>query len=66
MPFKSLAQEHFMYSQHPKIAAKWSAEFGPQPNLPKQVSTDIKQDIPQKHGPSPWMHMKPNKPMEGM
>jgi len=26
MPFKSLKQKRFMYSQHPKIAKRWEAE----------------------------------------
>lgn len=28
MPFKSKAQMRFMYSQEPKIAAKWEKEYG--------------------------------------
>lgn len=32
MPFKSKAQERFMFSQHPKIAKRWAKET---PNIKK-------------------------------
>ncbi len=28
MPFKSLAQQRFMYANHPEIAKRWQAEYG--------------------------------------
>ncbi len=28
MPFKSLAQQRFMYANHPQIAKRWQAEYG--------------------------------------
>lgn len=37
MPFKSQAQRAFMYSQHPEIAKKWSAEYPNQGKLPKKL-----------------------------
>jgi hypothetical protein len=37
MPFRSQAQRAFMYSNHPTIAKRWSAEFPNQGKLPKHV-----------------------------
>ena len=36
MPFKSSAQRRLMYAKHPKIAARWTAEYD-QKNLPEKV-----------------------------
>lgn len=36
MPFKSEAQRKFMYAKHPKIAKRWTKEYGPQHDLPKK------------------------------
>lgn len=38
MPFKSLAQERFMYAEHPAIAKRFQAETPPGP-LPKRIQT---------------------------
>lgn len=38
MPFKSQAQRSFMYSQHPKIAAKIEGETPKGKTLPKKVA----------------------------
>ncbi len=37
MPFQSESQRRFMYSQHPEIARKWSAEYPHQGPLPEHV-----------------------------
>lgn len=38
MPFLSQAQAHFLYSQHPDIAARWQKEFHQNiKSLPKHV-----------------------------
>ena len=37
MPFKSEAQRRFMYSQHPRIAARWEKETPKGKKLPKRV-----------------------------
>lgn len=34
MPFKSESQRRFMWSQHPKIARRWSNEMATTKNLP--------------------------------
>lgn len=36
MPFQSEAQRRFMYSQHPDIAKRWTAEGGTPKNLPER------------------------------
>lgn len=36
MPFKSLAQKAYMFSQHPKLAKKWAKKYGVPKNLPKK------------------------------
>lgn len=47
MPFRSKAQMRFMYAKHPKIAKKWTKEYGANAKgLPEKV----------KHK-SPWMDM---------
>ena len=40
MPFQSLAQEKFMFSQHPQIAKRWASETSPQlqAKLPEYAS----------------------------
>lgn len=49
MPFKSKAQERFLYAKHPAIAKKWSKEYGADTEgLPEKV----------KHKSSPWMAME--------
>ena len=37
MPFKSKAQQRFMYAKHPKIAAKWEDKYGISKNMPEHV-----------------------------
>ena len=34
MPFQSKAQIGFMFAQHPKIAKRWSKEYGTPKNMP--------------------------------
>jgi hypothetical protein len=36
MPFKSKAQQRFMFSQHPEIAKKWAKETPNIKKLPKK------------------------------
>lgn len=36
MPFKSKAQQKFMFSQHPKIAKRWAKETKNIKNLPEK------------------------------
>lgn len=31
MPFKSKAQQRFMFARHPKIARRWAKEYKPLP-----------------------------------
>lgn len=38
MPFRSTAQQRFMFSQHPKIAKRWAAETPNIKALPEKVS----------------------------
>lgn len=42
MPFKSQAQERFMYAEHPAIAKRWSQEYPNQPKLPQYVTPQQK------------------------
>jgi hypothetical protein len=45
MPFKSQAQQRFMFSQHPKIASKWAKHTPDMKNLPQHVSeTGLEQE----------------------
>jgi hypothetical protein len=37
MPFKSKAQQGFMFSKHPKIANKWADKYGVSKNLPAKL-----------------------------
>ena len=37
MPFKSRAQQKFMYAKHPKIAQRWAKETPSFKTLPKKV-----------------------------
>ena len=37
MPFKSKAQERYLYKFHPKIAARWQKEYGQPKYLPNHV-----------------------------
>jgi hypothetical protein len=37
MPFKSKAQQRFMYAKHPDIAKRWEDKYGIPKNMPKHV-----------------------------
>jgi hypothetical protein len=37
MPFKSKAQQRFMYANHPEIAKRWEDDYGIAKNLPEHV-----------------------------
>lgn len=36
MPFKSKAQQRFMFARHPEIAKRWSKEYGVSSKLPER------------------------------
>jgi hypothetical protein len=36
MPFKSKAQQAYMFAKHPKIARRWAKKYGPASGLPKK------------------------------
>jgi hypothetical protein len=38
MPFRSRAQQRFMYSQHPEIARRWEDKYGISKNLPDRLT----------------------------
>ena len=40
MPFKSKAQERFMFAKHPAIAKRWVSETGQPKDLPKHVDSN--------------------------
>jgi len=37
MPFRSKAQQRFMFSRHPGIARRWAATYGVSKRLPKRA-----------------------------
>jgi len=37
MPFKSKAQQKFMFAKHPGIAKRWADKYGVSKDLPKKV-----------------------------
>lgn len=37
MPFKSKAQERYLFAKHPELAKRWLAEYGQPRRLPKKV-----------------------------
>jgi len=39
MPFKSKAQQRFMFSQHPQIAKRWAANYGVPKDLPQTTGS---------------------------
>ena len=39
MPFKSKAQQKFMFARHPKIAKRWAKETKNIKSLPKRVKS---------------------------
>lgn len=55
MPFKSEAQERFLFAKHPDVAAKFLHDAGQPKNLPQHVGG--KPPAPHPRGGSPWMHM---------
>lgn len=42
MPFKSKAQQGFMFSQHPKIAKRWAKETPSMKSLPARAKKTAK------------------------
>lgn len=38
MPFKSKAQQKFMFAKHPKIAKRWADETKSMKSLPKKAA----------------------------
>lgn len=42
MPFKSKAQQGFMFSQHPEIAKRWAKETPNIKNLPAKAKAKMK------------------------
>lgn len=56
MPFKSLAQEHWMFAKHPEMASKWASHTPNQAALPEKISTIKAPKAPT--APSPWTKMK--------
>lgn len=48
MPFKSKAQQRFLYLKHPKIAKQWAKETDSFSDLPEKVKSKKK---------SPWLDM---------
>lgn len=38
MPFKSKAQQGFMFAKHPAIAKRWAKEYGVPKNLPEHAT----------------------------
>lgn len=58
MPFKSLAQERFMYSQKPKLANEWQDKYG----IPKQLPQKVAPKAPV----SPWEKMLTSKSAMGL
>lgn len=37
MPFRSKAQERYLYAQHPELARRWQKLYGQPENLPEHV-----------------------------
>jgi hypothetical protein len=37
VPFKSKAQQRYMFARHPKIAKRWAAEDGVPKDMPEHV-----------------------------
>jgi hypothetical protein len=42
MPFKSKAQQKYMFAKHPKIAKRWAGKYGVSKNLPEHVKKAVK------------------------
>lgn len=42
MPFKSKAQQKFMFAKHPQIAKRWAKKYGVPKNLPEKKSVSKK------------------------
>ena len=38
MPFKSKAQQRFMFARHPRIAKRWAKKYGVSKTLPEKLS----------------------------
>lgn len=41
MPFKSQAQQKFMFANHPAIARRWASKYGTPKNLPAELSAKL-------------------------
>lgn len=37
MPFKSKAQQKYMFAKHPKLAKRWAKKYGVSKNLPEHA-----------------------------
>ena len=42
MPFKSKAQQSYLFSQKPQLAKEWAAKYGVPKNLPAKVKPKAK------------------------
>jgi hypothetical protein len=54
MPFKSMAQEHFMFAKHPKIAQEFAAHTPDMKGLPAKLQNSTEKPE------SPWLHLTIN------
>jgi hypothetical protein len=45
MPFKSKAQQKFMYAKHPEIAKKWEDKYGIPKSLPQHTKKKNKKVV---------------------
>jgi hypothetical protein len=45
MPFKSKAQQRYMYAQHPDIAKRWEDTYGVPKSLPEHVKKKRKRKV---------------------
>lgn len=51
MPFKSKAQQRFLFSQEPELAEEWVKKYGNRKNLPEKING----------GKSPYANIKEKK-----
>lgn len=42
MPFKSKAQQRYLFSQEPAVAKKWAKKYGVPKNLPEKAKPSSK------------------------
>ncbi len=64
MPFRSLAQERFLFAKHPEVAVKFMQDStGKAQHLPEKVEPKVETEsaavkkFSKQKGMSPWMHM---------